>query len=529
MVKHGVETAGRTDGGASFAMTQEWARHFVSFKTRNDIGTNGNVQIMYRQNATGSVCMPKLELGVTMTPYRKSEYDLVGPAGSDGAMMIPQGKFVEGPKDSDIYAYQLATEVVNGKEVVTGRPLVYHAPNDDDQGQYFLLQNNIKGRDNTVANLNNTAYWRRVDKYEALYVKILMANYAKLASAVFHGDYMFSDLGVTPSGLLESHASHIGGDAPMFADGRLTGNFAPNLFLDFLTGLIKSNRFVEPFLQVPYDVDAEAPIYRLTTLSGCNVSVQPRQHPLLIAMPDGGVITSPTGEQFTSVEWEADGTNSTIIVQSSTEYINDRANGAIEWSNIADYAVVLCADGRFVDYRSYRHTTYDNLTFDPESTPSVYEQNRGTHFVVGGYTSRVLILLPGDIVKLKSCVTKTSQGDKTYWYVENHSDFLPVKANINLSTNKYIDDSGNVVDNGRTYESYDIGGNYTGNAVYGAAMAFGSSSLMSLAMRDVNLLNNKVDYYVTVDGKQVPVYTSTTPIKMVDDSIAPLELEFTLE
>lgn len=72
------------------------------------------------------------------------------------------------------------------------------------------------------------ATWIPFENYKAIYVELLMAQFAKLASAVFYGDYMFSQQGVDASGNSTEDYRKFG-----------TANFIPNLLFDFQTGSFK--------------------------------------------------------------------------------------------------------------------------------------------------------------------------------------------------------------------------------------------------------------------------------------------------
>lgn len=80
--------------------------------------------------------------------------------------------------------------------------------------------------------------WVLMDKVRYSFVEILMANFAKLASAVFYGQYMFSQYGVRADG---SAVETEGGYKDFnYSDPMNPANkFRPNLLLDFLTGSFK--------------------------------------------------------------------------------------------------------------------------------------------------------------------------------------------------------------------------------------------------------------------------------------------------
>lgn len=109
-------------------------------------------------------------------------------------------------------------------------PYVYYS----EGNTYYVMNKSV-----TVAGLNpatdyalngSNATWIPLTNLKNAFVEILMANFAKLASAVFKDQYMFSQQGIDASGNATSDYSSFGTDA-----------FSPNIMLDFLTGKSKFN------------------------------------------------------------------------------------------------------------------------------------------------------------------------------------------------------------------------------------------------------------------------------------------------
>lgn len=110
------------------------------------------------------------------------------------------------------------------------------------EGQYYVLNKegtfkNINPKKDYAAN-GSKATWVLMDKVRYSFVEILMANFAKLASAVFYGQYMFSQYGIKADG---SAVETVGGYKDFnYNDPMNPANkFRPNLLLDFLTGSFK--------------------------------------------------------------------------------------------------------------------------------------------------------------------------------------------------------------------------------------------------------------------------------------------------
>lgn len=98
----------------------------------------------------------------------------------------------------------------------------------DGENYYVLeLKGTVVGLDpsDDYATNGAEAHWQFVEKVEYAFFNVVMANFAKLASAVFHGDYMFSQQGVDASGKVTNNFLEFGTDA-----------FTPNLLLDFKSG-----------------------------------------------------------------------------------------------------------------------------------------------------------------------------------------------------------------------------------------------------------------------------------------------------
>lgn len=111
-------------------------------------------------------------------------------------------------------------------------PIVYH-----EQGRTYYVMNKttsvigLNPGDDYAQNGTN-ATWIPFENYKAIFTDILMANFAKLAGAVFFGDYMFSQYGKDARG--NDTVDYRGFD-PAKLDQE-NSPFTPNLMLDFLKG-----------------------------------------------------------------------------------------------------------------------------------------------------------------------------------------------------------------------------------------------------------------------------------------------------
>lgn len=113
------------------------------------------------------------------------------------------------------------------------------APYVLNNGIYYVMNKTTSWVGQGVASNQNTpqkdyavngskATWIPFEDYKAIYVEILMSNFAKLASVVFYGDYMFSQQGVDAAG-----------NPTLNYKGFGSNDFTPNILLDFKTGYAK--------------------------------------------------------------------------------------------------------------------------------------------------------------------------------------------------------------------------------------------------------------------------------------------------
>lgn len=112
-----------------------------------------------------------------------------------------------------------------------------------DDGQFYVLAKTgtftgIRPKTDYAQNGAN-ATWLLVERLQYTFTEVLMANFAKLASAIFYGRYMFSQYGTNADGqpveTLDGYKDFNPAD-PMAA----SNVFRPNLLLDFLAGDIRT-------------------------------------------------------------------------------------------------------------------------------------------------------------------------------------------------------------------------------------------------------------------------------------------------
>lgn len=143
-----------------------------------------------------------------------------GPAGKKGQVVYPMGVY------SNTTSYTTTD---------TKAPYVY----DPSDGNFYVLNAEMTWlgtqQDNRTPSqdfaANGGRYWLKFDSFEAIYAKIGIIANGLIGSAVFNGDYMFSQQGVDASGAATSNYEEFGTDA-----------FTPNFQVNFNTGEIQAKR-----------------------------------------------------------------------------------------------------------------------------------------------------------------------------------------------------------------------------------------------------------------------------------------------
>lgn len=117
---------------------------------------------------------------------RSVKYAQKGAPGKSGRIPYPAGEY-------NLYTSYICTDTVT-PYVLDGK---YYVMNRNTTWVGQGMPSNINSPQKDVAVNGSKATWTLVEDYTAIFVEILMANFAKLASAIFSGDYMFSQQGLT--------------------------------------------------------------------------------------------------------------------------------------------------------------------------------------------------------------------------------------------------------------------------------------------------------------------------------------------
>lgn len=146
-------------------------------------------------------------------------YNVPGETGPIGPLVYPAGE------------YDAATKYIRTS---LSAPMVL------DDGQYYVLNKEgtftgIRPKDDYAAN-GSKATWVLMEYVKYAFVEVLMANFAKLGSAVFYGDVMMSQQGVDHRGASSSNYQNY--NRPVYDPdtGQSLPGFTPNLLFNFLTG-----------------------------------------------------------------------------------------------------------------------------------------------------------------------------------------------------------------------------------------------------------------------------------------------------
>ena len=380
----------------------------------------------------------------------------------------PAGKTVPQPYDCGWWSEDEKYVVKNNYAPLVGYPKCA------EPLYYVRTENALKSGSNgkpldpktDYATYGGTGAWLLFEKYAALYVGFLMANWARFGNAeggVFWAHYLFSALGIPRGGgEVADYSIYADSDTPMFDEKshRLTGAFVPNLFLDFKYGELKSNRFSEPFvrmsgnfkkisLQESHNVCIEA------TTKLANNTIKSNL-PKILFMPNPADIVTYRGAVLVDTPFLVDGTNSCILLQSNNGV--QSLKSSMTWGGGGNYDIrrfitILCADGRISDPHSYREHQNGSIGYYPDKgytsqgVVQRYSDVPDGYFYVNGMFTKFLLLAPGDMVRLKSCyipyTTNDGRGtiDVLAWFVENSENFGNIPLALTMNVLQYYDDA----------------------------------------------------------------------------------------
>ena len=413
-----------------------WVTVSVLIKVKATSTNKMRLSFINKDGGVVEISKIKLEFGNTATPYLKAQADFGGPAGRPGVAAYPQGVW-----DKD----------VQYTKTTTTAPFVYYEKIEGGKGDnryYLLIADLAKGEEQSP---ENDEYWRVFDNYDAIYTNLLMANWALLGSkngAVFYDKFMFSQMGFTPEGVSEHYGAY---STSMFKDydidseGNaitgtpdygLSGNFIPNIFLDFKNGVSKFNVTGESAIYVKsYD----EPYIVVDPNKGMNYQVD------LGSVPEGGffhrdntIMVLPDYKDWVN-KGIAEGTHLTIVAISNSSYYSSWAYvknvEPYETDKVHNMYLLVCADnfivGKKDDYADEDEydSKYEDYVDDEGRPilPSCKYSDWGNWFIWRGTRAKFLILTPGQQLRCR-LVLEGERGvgynPSCLWYIENSSEFV---------------------------------------------------------------------------------------------------------
>lgn len=293
-------------------------------------------------------------------------------------------------------------------------PYVY----DPADGNFYVLnyEGPWKGTDQVYSTpsesyTNNQRYWIRFEGYEAIYTKIGIIANGLIGSAVFNGNYMFSQQGVDANGVMTTAYENFG-----------TDNFTPNYQVNFATGDVTMNKG-NISNQILYN-------YRFLDLS----------------TNDGNLFTK-SGENNYIVVTKAKHGN-LIIGTISKIYVGIPADPTIADNNIDNYygklkVLNITNDVIEVNLNEESYTNffyYSNIQRQQEST--LEEDAKDPDLYVLNHTETVFLTPGGNLeVSIFSIKDGSRIGEPSYMYmIDNIGDFqraVIFNNTTNALQNKY--------------------------------------------------------------------------------------------
>ena len=140
-------------------------------------------------------------------------------------------------KDAQVI-YPAGVYNVNTTYVTTDKVAPYVL--DETDGNYYVLNNEMTWigtqHDNLTPHedyaINDGRYWLKFDGFNAIFAKIGIIANGLIGSAVFNGDWMFSQQGINRSGALTTDYQNFNASNPMSSNNE----FRPNIAINFKTG-----------------------------------------------------------------------------------------------------------------------------------------------------------------------------------------------------------------------------------------------------------------------------------------------------
>ena len=217
-----------------------------------------------------------------------------GPAGDRGQMVYPAGVYD-----------------VNKTYVTDSNRAPYVL--DKTDGNYYVLnaimiwkgteQNNRTPSEDYEQNQGR--YWLKFDAFDAIYAKIGIIANGLVGSAVFNGDYMFSQQGINPSSSNATTTNYENFDSSKIYNG----TFTPNILFNFATGAghlaagkIKFNESGDVTLNNLYMTGYVQENYKVVTSGATSVDFDPETKNYIFTETNTNFVTIDSENMFKSTD-----------------------------------------------------------------------------------------------------------------------------------------------------------------------------------------------------------------------------------
>ena len=343
---------------------------------------------------------PQLASGTEIVPFSVSLADVAGPAGEAGPVGYPQGEW--------------SPQVMYKKTAGTAPFVYYPSGKGGDDRYYLLVANEATGE---AQSPSNEEYWTPFTQFEYLFVKMLMANWAMFGGdngGVFYDRYLFSQYGNGDKYYSNYKDKMWNTGYPN--DAYLSGEFVPNMYIDFYRGAIKTSKFSEPFTTIEKDDKWNYYPVVPTGNHTLKISANITQEAIGEFTFRNRMIVMPSRADYPHYHEMSDGEHYTIFKEvGGNEY-------GLAWDVLKAYNNfdVVCSDKTLLTEPSSA-TGYKPSNLSGGS----YGENDGW-FLWHGMRSKMVLLAPSVMLKLRLQIRE----NETYWIIENSDDFIALNAQL---------------------------------------------------------------------------------------------------
>lgn len=287
----------------------------------------------------------------------KGKDGLPGPAGERGRLPFPAGKW-------DANTTYTATDDIT--------PIVYY---EDGKTYYVMRKNGSVTGLNPVEDYSNPAgdpTWIPFENLKVVFTEILMANWAKLASAVFFGDCMFSQYGKDARG--NDTKDYSGFDPSKI--GQSNCLFTPNLMMDLMKGEFRlGDKFVASIKNGKLDIVMQGKLQ--TSDTGERIVIDPdnksitmydsnglKSIEMFIGYDSNGIIKSY------SRAYTANGKRGTATLSNGEILLDDGEESV--YPNVGNYTTKIFSNGiRLSNYIGQYFEIFNTNSYDGSKKPIV--------------------------------------------------------------------------------------------------------------------------------------------------------------